>query len=168
MHRITLVLSAALLLPVAPATAAEPAPRPSALDRLKALAGEWESKDEKGTVLTRTTYEVVAAGNSVLETMTFPDGRSMLTVYHRDGDRLMLTHFCMAGNQPRLVAKDAGPDARQLQFTYLDATNLRSADESHLSGVVFAFQDDSHFKEDLTFSAGSTHTPMSVSYTRLK
>jgi hypothetical protein len=103
-----------------------------------------------------------------METMQFPDGREMITVYHHDGDRLMLTHFCMAGNQPRLVAKDTGPEAKELKFTYLDATNLRSADESHLWGVTFAFQDSAHFKQDLVFAAGAKQTPMAVSYTRLK
>ena len=169
MHKNALaVIGLSMMVAMAPSAAQEKAAKPSALDRIKSLAGEWESKDEKGTVLTKTTFEVVAAGASVMETMQFPDGRSMITVYHHDGDRLMLTHFCMAGNQPRLVAKDTGPDAKELKFTFLDATNLRSPDESHLSGVAFAFQDSTHFKQDLTFSAGSTHTPMAVSYTRLK
>ncbi len=150
------------------ALAAEMTPRPTALDRLKALAGEWEAKGEDGAVLTKTTYEVVAAGNSVMETIQFPDGNSMVTLYHHDGDRLMLTHFCMAGNQPRLVAKDPGPKATELTFSFLDATNLRAPDESHLYGVTFAFQDAGHFKQNMIFKEGGVEAPMAVTYTRTK
>jgi len=29
----------------------------------------------------------------------------MLTLYHRDGNRLVLTHYCREGNQPGMQAK---------------------------------------------------------------
>ena len=32
-------------------------------------------------------------------------GHAMTTVYHLDGRDLVLTHYCMGGNQPRMRAK---------------------------------------------------------------
>jgi hypothetical protein len=53
MHRNALaVIGLSMMVAMAPAAAQEKAAKPSALDRIKALAGEWESRDDKGTVLT--------------------------------------------------------------------------------------------------------------------
>ena len=49
---------------------------------------------------------------------------TMLTLYHRDGNRLVLTHYCMAGNQPRMQAKPFDAGANELAFEFLDATDL--------------------------------------------
>jgi hypothetical protein len=48
----------------------------------------------------------------------------MVTMYHKDGDRLVLTHYCAAGTQPRmqLVGWSPAPEPT-LTFELTDATN---------------------------------------------
>jgi hypothetical protein len=68
-------------------------------------------------------------GGSAVEERSFDahPGETMLTIFHMDGDRLMLTHYCMAKNQPRLLATTISPDGKTIEFTFLDApTYLRA------------------------------------------
>ena len=100
----------ALTLLAGAALAAGPAPSP-ALDRFKSLAGEWVAAEDgpmskKGDLVAR--YAVTAAGSAVVETVFPGTAHEMLTVYTADGADLVLTHYCMEGNQPRMRAKSPG------------------------------------------------------------
>ena len=77
----------------------------AAFKKLAALAGEWKTEDGKASL----TYEVIAGGTAVIERETAEGRPSMVTLYHRDGDRLLLTHYCMAGNQPRMARTCRAP-----------------------------------------------------------
>lgn len=68
----------------------------------------------------------------------------MYTMVHMDGDRLMLTHYCVAKNQPRLVCTAWDEDSATATFEFLDATNLPSRDAGHMDKVVVRFLDDAH------------------------
>ena len=137
-----LIAASLLLAPVVglAATSAQPVDAAAAFNRLKALAGTWEApvKDGKITV----TYEVLAGGTAVME----KDSMNMVTVYHLDGDRLMLTHYCMAGNQPRMQARRFDAQTGELDFQFLDATNLSSPSAGHMHNAKIRFVDDGHFK----------------------
>jgi hypothetical protein len=101
-----------------------------AFERIKSLAGEWRgSGDKAGEHL---TYEVIAGGSSVIERDGAEGRPPMLTVYHLDGDRLLLTHYCMAGNQPRMEAREFDAKTGRLHFDFLDATNLANKDAGHM------------------------------------
>jgi hypothetical protein len=76
---------------------------------------------------------------------------TMMTMYHLDGDRLMLTHYCMAKNQPRLEMTSLAEGGRKAAFTFRDATNLPSQDKGHMHGVVFEFEDEDHFTSRWSF-----------------
>ena len=86
-----------------------PAPRaPAALERFKALAGEWVAAEDgemtkKGDLVAR--YAVTAGGSAVVETVFPGSPHEMVTVYHADGPDLVLTHYCVEGNQPRMRAR---------------------------------------------------------------
>ena len=69
----------------------------------------------------------------------------MVTVYHRDGADLMLTHYCAAGNQPRMKAA-AGGDPDLLRFEFAGATNMDSAKAMHMHEAVIRFVDADHIE----------------------
>lgn len=88
-------------------------PKGPTLEDVKALVGTWVAVDEEG----RPTEEVVsvlrvtAGGSAVLE-IEFPGAEhEMVTLYTMNGDRLELTHYCIAGNQPHMIARrDSAPN----------------------------------------------------------
>ena len=73
----------------------------AAFARLKTLVGEWKTEDAKESL----TYELIAGGTALLEREAGAGRPTMLTLYHRDGNRLVLTHYCREGNQPGMQAK---------------------------------------------------------------
>ena len=125
------------------------APPPDAFTRLQSLAGDWEAKNARGSVV-RVNYRLVANDSALVETWRTPSGRETLTIYHPDGARLLLTHYCAQGNQPRLaLTKSAGDE---LTFTFVDATNLASAGASHLVRATLHFDGVNAFDKSETYA----------------
>jgi len=96
------------------AAADKPAPKAEAkhpgLEQFKQLAGEWVGKEVEGKKdkEVHVKYKVTSGGSAVVETL-FPDtDHEMVTVITRDGDDLVLTHYCMLGNQPQMKAAGKG------------------------------------------------------------
>jgi hypothetical protein len=88
---------------------------------------------------------VTAAGSAVAETLFPGTPHEMITMYHLDGDRLRLTHYCAAGNQPRMKCR-AGADPQQLVFEFVDATNMRSMQDSHMHAATLTIIDPQHIQ----------------------
>jgi hypothetical protein len=169
LHRLVTFACLACLLLGVPAIAGgtEPPDASAAFARLERLAGRWQAKSSKGWS-DEVTYEVVARGSAVVQRTAFADhpAETMYTVYHLDGDRLLLTHYCEARNQPRLVLVEAGDD--RLAFDFLDATNLPSRDHGHMDRAVFTFLDDDHFSSRWTwFQDGRERWLEEITYRRL-
>jgi hypothetical protein len=61
-----------------------------------------------------------------------------------------MTHYCGAGNQPRMKAT-ASADGKTITFDFLDATNLASADAGHMHRMVLNLIDPNHHTEEWTF-----------------
>lgn len=108
----------------------------AAFERLKGLSGQWEGKSTKGWT-EKIRYQVIAGGSVLMETSygAHPD-EWMATMFHMDGEHLMLTHYCVAKNQPRLRATEISDDLSLITFTFLDATNLPSRDKGHMDKCV--------------------------------
>jgi hypothetical protein len=129
----------------------------TAFERIKKLEGTWQSKSTKGWE-ERQQFRLIAKNTAVVsQSMPGPSADAsdaetapnapMLTVFHMDGDDLLLTHYCEAGNQPRMIAtaiEDAGDTVR---FTFRDATNMASRTTGHMHAVVITFVDHNHFNE---------------------
>ncbi len=119
----------------------ENAPGPAAFARLKTLAGDWEGDSEMGKI--HLNYELIAGGTSLVERESGEKMPAMMTVYYLDGDRLLLTHYCMAGNQPRMQARAFNPETGEIDFEFLDATNLKPG-AGHMHNVKFRVTDSDH------------------------
>ena len=129
----------------------------AAFERIKKLKGTWKATSTKGWE-ERQQFRLIARGTAVVSQSepspsadaSTPDASpdsSMLTVFNMDGDRLLLTHYCEAGNHPRLIAAASEDAGRTLRFNFLDATNLASRASGHMHAVVIKFVDDTHFDE---------------------
>jgi hypothetical protein len=122
-------------------------------DTMKTLTGNWEGKDSQGAAV-EVSNRVTAGGSAVMsEIKTNMHGKSedMISMINMDGDRVLLTHYCSAGNQPRMQAT-LSPDGKSITFTFVDATNLASLDAPHMQSVTFNFIDANHHTEEWHFS----------------
>lgn len=139
---------------------------PAGLERLKELVGTWNGTDPEGKPVT-ITYKLVSADNSVLEMIDFGEKKgSMVTVYHLDKNKTMMTHYCSMGNQPRMILDKSGKDPNRLSFRFVDATNLESKDAPHMHGMTFTFKDKDHFIQEWTMRANGKDSPVSMNLER--
>jgi hypothetical protein len=136
-------------------------------EKIKSLAGDWEGNHRNGPV--RVKYEVVSGGSAVVETMQSQDEPAMITVYHLDGASLMMTHYCGAGNQPRMRANTPAAGSNQISFSFVDATNLASPDAGHMRALLITFQDANHFSQAWTWhEKGQPDKAEEFSFTRVR
>ena len=141
---VILVLLALAATAAFPQTAAQ-----KAFASAKALSGNWEGKAPDGRAL-QVSFKTTAAGSAVLSEILVPN-EDMVSVIHLDGpNRLLLTHYCASGNQPRMEAK-VSPDGKVITFTFVDATNLSSPDAGHMQRMVLTIVDENHHTEEWTF-----------------
>src|SRR5262245_42321959 len=101
----------------------------TALEKLKGLAGEWTlgKGSEHGGEGQKIKYRVVGAGSAVVEEQFAGSPHEMVSVYHLDGDNLLMTHYCAAGNQPRLKLDRKASTADTLVFVFDGGTNFDPA-----------------------------------------
>ncbi len=121
----------------------------AAFARLKTLVGEWEGTSSMGKV--RVTYDLVAGGTALVERETGEKMPPMLTVYYVDKGRLLLTHYCVAGNQPRMQAQSFNPETGELEFQFLDATNLASPNAGHMRNARIRVVDNNKMTSEWQF-----------------
>jgi hypothetical protein len=147
--------SSALLLLLSTVTFAQSDAQKS-FDQLKTLAGSWEghmttvppSPDIDGK-LVQATLRVTSMGNALMHEMRGagrPD--DPITMLYLDGDRLLLTHYCDAGNRPRMVAKSS-PDGKTVEFDFLDVAG--GTQYGHMHHAVFTIIDANHHSEEWTY-----------------
>lgn len=129
---------------VEPAT---PEQQAALIDRVKALSGEWEmigGTPMEGQV---TNVFAVSSNGSVVREIMFPGGsHEMTNVYHMDGPDLVVTHYCAAGNQPRMRARTGG--AGQIRFEPDGVTNLYSASEKYMAQLTLVFTGSDRLRQE--------------------
>ncbi|HUR55403.1 MAG TPA: hypothetical protein VMZ71_14815, partial [Gemmataceae bacterium] len=113
------------------------------LERIKKLAGTWveADKDGKPTDKVVSVIKVTAGGSAVHETQFPGQAMEMLSVYHADGTDLVMTHYCVLGNQPRMKADPKSP-ANQIKWLFAGGTNLDPAKDMHMHEATLTFVDD--------------------------
>ena len=119
------------------------------LDTIKKLAGDWvmADKDGKPTDQVVSKFRVTSGGSTVTETMAPGTDHEMLTVYHMDGKDLVLTHYCILGNQPHLRAT-ASKDPKTLTFKFENGANIDPAKSNHMHEATLTLIDDDHIKSE--------------------
>ena len=118
-------------------------------DQLKSLAGSWEGKNSMGQPV-QVSYRMTAGGSALMSEIV-GHGETMISMINFDGpNRLLLTHYCAVGNQPRMQAS-ASPDGKTITFNFLDATNLDSPQSGHMDRVVIAMLGPDHHTEEWHF-----------------
>lgn len=118
-------------------------------EKIKSLAGEWAME---GTEEVAATYRVTAGGSAVIETLFVGTKKEMVTVYHMDGETLRMTHYCMAGNQPRMKAGALEDGA--LSFECDGVGNVESHDAGHMHALTLTFTGEKTLTHAWTWGEG--------------
>jgi len=116
---------------------------------LKDLAGDWVEvgKDGKPTDKLVSSFRVTANGSALQETLFPGTPHEMVTMYNLDGEDLVLTHYCMLGNQPKMRL-ESGKDPKRLAFRFVSAGNLKSENDGYMSQATFTLVDKNHFQAE--------------------
>jgi hypothetical protein len=120
-----------------------------ALEKLKTLAGSWQGAI-MGTSI-NFTIRAASSGTAVLHEGHTDGGgppNHEITMFYVEGERLLATHYCDAGNRARLEGK-MSPDGKTIEFSFLDVTG--STRGGYLKGFVFTMIDANHHTAELTF-----------------
>lgn len=171
--RQSVLTSAALVLALATLSRAEAPASAEAFTRLRALAGDWEGTSEwsggrTGTGGMNARYYLTGNGTALIENLIVAGEPIMTSVYHQDGDDLRVTHYCAAGNQPRLKAKTIDIAHGTIAFTLVDVTNLRSPDAGHVEAIDLQLVDADHLNVVFTFVGGDKRSVETVALRRVK
>jgi len=118
-------------------------------ERFKGLAGDWVAAEDgemakKGDLVAQ--YRLTASGTAVVEDIFPGTPHAMTTVYHLDGSDLVLTHYCMEGNQPRMRAKATG--GSKVAFTYDGGTNIDRKRDRYMDHANFEFVSPNELKSE--------------------
>jgi hypothetical protein len=124
-----------------------PAPTNAGLQKLKKLAGTWVAadKDGKPTDQVVSIIKVTAGGSAVHETHFPGQPHEMVSVYTVEGPDLIMTHYCVLGNQPRLKADPKSP-SNQISFKFDGGANLDPKKDKHMHEGTVTLIDDDHIE----------------------
>ncbi len=144
--------------PAAKKTEVPPTAAQQLFTKMKSLEGNWEGKISgvpgEPTVegqISKVSFRVTSMGNVLMHEMRVGSrADDPITMLYLDGDRLTLTHYCDAGNRPRMTAKLL-PDGKTVQFDFLD---ISGNPKYHMHSALFTFIDENHHTEDWTFMVG--------------
>jgi hypothetical protein len=132
-------------------------------DTMKTLAGTWEGPvtmdppdpDMKMDKPIHVSLRVTSRGNALVHEMheagAVDDPTKTdhpVTTFYLDNDKLLLTHYCDAGNRPRMVAKSS-PDGKTVDFHFLDVAGPLTY--GHMQHARFTIVDANHHIEEWTF-----------------
>ncbi len=128
----------------------------SALEFFKSLSGDWKSVsngNEHGANYPTSSFEVVAAGSTVIQTVLEGQPNEMASIFHMDGDDLLLTHYCALENAPVLRFEESDTPGL-LKFVFHGGTNFDPAVDAHFPEGTFVVKDKDTVESTFVVFAG--------------
>ena len=142
---------------------------PKEFDMVKNLVGTWEGSNKMGDkqMPMTVTYELTSGGTAVAERLAPGTSHEMLTVYHKEGNSLGVTHFCAMGNAPQMHLKKA--EAGMLAFEMTKPLGISSMKENHMHAVTLKMTDaDTLTQEWVNYDGGKQGQVMTFNFKRKK
>jgi hypothetical protein len=161
MRRFLVIWMCEMLLLMQATSAAVPGAA-NAFEVFKSFAGRWSIQADGKTLTTEMLYDVGSKGSIVTEQF----GKE-LSVFYIDGQHLSMTHYCNAGNQPRLRLKEGGTPGL-FEFEMFDITSS-SGDpaEPHVQKIIYKRIDDKHLDLEIIWKKGTLEESEKYVLTRI-
>jgi hypothetical protein len=138
-----------------------------AFERMKSLAGEWQANlPGYGQIL--DSIRLVSKGTAVEETLGTPSDNEV-SLYTRDGKRLLLTHVCALtpdGHLARLETRALEGSPSQIELTLVSLSNLHDRAAPHMRRILITFVDRDHFTERWTKTEKGVDTVFDLGFWR--
>ena len=167
--KITAVLAFVLFSAIANAEHDHNVVMPKEFDSLKKLVGTWEGKSNmEGKEQTSTaTYALTSGGTAIEEKLGAGTPHEMVTMYHKSGKSVAVTHYCAMGNQPHMELESATD--KSISFVVKKPVGLSSMKEDHMHALKVTWTDDDHFTQEWTnFQKGKKAEVAVFTFTRKK
>ena len=145
----------------------EPPAAADPFEQMKSLAGEWQA-DLPGYGQIQDSIRLVSKGTALEETLGTPADNEV-SLYTRDGKRVVLTHFCALtadGHVARLETDAPQGPPVELAFTLTALSNLPDEAAPHMRRVVITFIDRDHFRERWTKTEKGVDTVFDLQFAR--
>lgn len=142
-----------------------PAALTPAFDQFKSLVGTWTGTDSKGGKI-QLTYELISNGSVLMERLKPSDEPEMITMYSLDGGKILLTHYCSAGNQPTMQSPAATATAGKYDFKFLRISGTKMPDEGHMVALSLTMPDKNHLTQAWTFLENGKSQTETFTFTR--
>lgn len=136
-------------------------------EKIKSLVGEWEGKSLDGNPA-KVSYTLVSDNSALMEKLAMGGESEMVTMYHPDGDHLMMTHYCSAHNQPRMRSQKLSMETKDIMFDLVDVTNLSTPDSGHMKKLVLSFVDQDHLTQEWTWTERGKENTVVIRFERRK
>lgn len=97
------------------------------------------------------TIRAASSGTAILHEGNTDGGgppNHEITMFYREGDRLLATHYCDGGNRARFEGK-MSPDGKTIEFNFLDVSG--STKGGLVKHMVFAMIDANKHVVEFTF-----------------
>ncbi len=147
----------------------QPKPAPEVLKHFIDLEGEWigkhinhEGKEEQINLV----YRTVSGGTAVEERIFADTPKEMITVYHGSDDGgILMTHYCMLGNQPRLQLENS--HEKMFKFIYLDGVGIDRDKSGHMGGMKLTIVDETTIRQEWDYyEEGEVKNTTEFTFTR--
>jgi hypothetical protein len=128
-------------------TPAKVQPTNPQFEKLKKFVGTWveADKDGKPTDKVASIVKLTAGGSAIQETIFPGQPMEMMSVYTVDKGDVIMTHYCVLGNQPMMKA-DPKSSANQIKWVFAGGTNLDPTKDTHMHGATVTIIDDDHIE----------------------
>jgi hypothetical protein len=123
------------------------APSHKEFEKMKQLVGTWVEADQDGNPTDNvvSVIKLTAGGSAIHETIFPGQDHEMVSIYTVEGADLVLTHYCMLGNQPRLKA-DPKASAGEIRFEFAGGANLDPKKDKHMHSATLTIRDADHIE----------------------
>jgi hypothetical protein len=142
---------------------------PSAFEFLKSLTGTWQrtgGSHDYGTKSPQSTFRVSGAGSSIVETIFPNDPSEMISVYHMDGNDLLLTHYCALHNAPVMKFQKTNTPG-EIKFVFKGGTNFDPKVDMHVHEGYFKVSNDKTIRATfVVYNDGKPGQAMTATLTR--
>lgn len=119
-------------------------------EAMKTLIGTWEGKTKMHgkEETTQLSYKLTSGGTAIIETLGEGTDHEMVSMYSTRANKVAMTHYCSAGNQPEMALKKA--DGKTFTFEMNGTKGIENPKDMHMHALTITVIDKNHLKQEWT------------------